>query len=118
MAKYPFSFSGLVKSSQYLTDPKRYIIAFYCLHNDFSLVFIIEVFITKVTVKENSFENFKEMSCYNVESLENLYFKSYAIHLITSAKKRDNFNFSNFILCSLLGDNSRIYFMLSISNLN
>ena len=32
-----------------------YISAFYCLHNDFWLVFIMKVFIIKVTVKENSF---------------------------------------------------------------
>ena len=53
------------------------------------------------------------MSCYNVESLENLYSKSYAIHLITSATNKDKVSIAitspNFILCSLLGDNSGIY---------
>ena len=56
-------------------------------------------------------EIFKEMSCYNVKSLENLYFKS-------CAKKRDKVSIaitsSNFIVCSLL----RCYFMLSLSNLH
>ena len=40
--------------------------------------FLIKVFIIKLTMKENILllEKFKEMSCYNAESLDNLYFKS------------------------------------------
>ena len=36
-----------------------------------------------------------EMSCYNVEMLENLYLKSYCNILITSSKKRDKVSIAN-----------------------
>ena len=53
-------------------------------------IFIIKVFIMKVTENNKSLAwNFqRDEICYNVESLENLYFKRYAIiYIITSAKK-------------------------------
>ena len=57
-------------------------------------------------------EIFQEINCYNVESLENICFKSYCNISITSAKKRDKMSIaitsSNFILCSLLGGSTRI----------
>ena len=84
-----------VKFNQYLTNPYQYVTAFYCLHV-FLLIFIIEVFIIfiiefiiKVTVERELFcLKPSKKSCYNVKSLENLYFKPYI--LITLAKKRDN----------------------------
>ena len=54
LVKCWFSFSALVKLNPYLTDPHRYIIAFYCLHV-FLIDFVIKVFIMKVTAKDNSF---------------------------------------------------------------
>ena len=115
--KYRFSFSALVKSNQYLTDPYRYIIAFYCLHNVFWLAFIIKVFIIKVTVKENSFAwNLQrdELLC-NVKSLDNLHFKSYAIYqklqLIREIKWVKLLHLLIlFCIGSLLGGTTRIYF--------
>ena len=61
-------------------DPYWYIIAF--LHNAFWLIFIIKVVIIKAAVKENSFARNLQKGelLYNVESLENSYFKSYAIY--------------------------------------
>ena len=65
-------------------------------------------------------EIFKEMSCYNVESLEDSYFKSNI--LITSAQKRDKVSIAitscNFILYNLFGCTTRIYFMFSLCNLH
>ena len=47
------------------------------------------MFIIKITVKDKDLlETFKEMTCYNVESLENLYLKPNAIIAIASAKKK------------------------------
>ena len=119
LVKYWFSFSALVKPNQYLTNPYQYIIAFFCLHV-FWLVFIMKVFIIKVTVKENSFA----WSLQRDELLQCWKFREFLLNpiqhiLITSAKKRNkvsiNITSSNFILCSLLGCTARIYFMLSLS---
>ena len=119
LVKYWFSFSALVKPNQYLTNPYQYIIAFFCLHV-FWLVFIMKVFIIKVTVKENSFA----WSLQRDELLQCWKFREFLLNpiqhiLITSAKKRNkvsiNITSSNFILRSLLGCTARIYFMLSLS---
>ena len=119
LVKYWFSFSALVKPNQYVINPYQYIIAFFCLHI-FWLVFIMKVFIIKVTVKENSFA----WSLQRDELLQCWKFREFLLNpmqylLITSAKKRNkvsiNITSSNFILCSLLGCTARIYFMLSLS---
>ena len=102
LVKYWFSFSALVKPNQYLTNPYQYIIAFFCLHV-FWLVFIMKVFIIKVTVKENSFA----WSLQRDELLQCWKFREFLLNpiqhiLITSAKKRNkvsiNITSSNFIL--------------------
>ena len=50
--------------------------------------FVSEVFIIKVTVKENSFKwNLQRDTCCNVESLENFYFRFQVIYNLTI--KRD-----------------------------
>ena len=116
LVKYWFSFSALVKSNQYLTNPYWYIISFACLHV-FLLIFINKVFIIKVTVKENSFAwNLQrdELLC-NVKSLDNLHFKSYAIYqklqLIREIKWVKLLHLLIlFCIGSLLGGTTRIYF--------
>ena len=52
-----------------------------CLCNYILIDYVSQMFITKVTVKENSFNwIFKEISCSNVESWENFHFRSKAIY--------------------------------------
>ena len=126
LVKYWFSFSALVKPNQYLTNPYQYIIAFFCLHV-FWLVFIMKVFIIKVTVKENSFAWSLHWSLQRDELLQCWKFNEFMLNpmqyiLITSAKKKNKVSktitSSNITLCSLLGCTKRIYLMLSFSNLH
>ena len=103
-----------MKSNQYLTDRYGYIIVFYCFHNDFSLVFVIKVFIIKVSVTRNYF-------AWNLQRDELLQCWKFAWFIfsilcnisIILPKKRGKLSIavtsSNFILCSLLGGTTRIY---------
>ena len=104
MVKHWFSFSALVKFNQYLTDTYRYIIAFYCSQNVFWLIFIIKVFIIKVTVKENSFAwNLQRDELLQCWKFREFTFQVLCNILITSAKKRGKVSIaitsSNFIFC-------------------